>query len=170
METEQRPATSSGRTTLHRLLYWAALGSGAVLALLMFITVADVVARYFFNQPFSGSVELTEMLMVALVMLAMPYCALTGGHIQVDVLDRALGRRGRFLSDLLIAVVGIAVFGFLIYRTGLKAIDTYEYNDLSTMLRLPIWPLYALIVIGFAGYLLVVIRDLLLRLTGRPRD
>jgi TRAP-type C4-dicarboxylate transport system permease small subunit len=70
----------------------------------------------------------------------------------------------------MIAVVGIAVFGFLIYRTGLKAIDTYEYNDLSTMLRLPIWPLYALIVIGFAGYLLVVIRDLLLRLTGRPRD
>ncbi len=163
------PGTGDDQHRFTRLLRAPAVMAGLLLVGIMALTTVDVAFRYLASAPIFGAHELTEIAMVALVMLAMPYCAATGGHIRVDVLDNVLGRTGRLLSDLVAGLIGLLVLGFLTWRSIVKVWDTYAYQDLSNMLLLPIWPLYLLIVFGMAGYVLVIVRDLWRLLTRRDR-
>ena len=67
-----------------------ALVGGWVLMALMVYTVVDVVLRYVFNRPFSGSLEVTEFAMSVIVFLGIAYCGWIGGHVAVDILERPL--------------------------------------------------------------------------------
>jgi TRAP-type C4-dicarboxylate transport system permease small subunit len=49
------------------LLRLLALIGGWIIVGLMVYTVADVILRYIFNRPFSGSIEVTEFAMAAIV-------------------------------------------------------------------------------------------------------
>ena len=85
-----------------RFLRVLALIGGGVLLVLMGYTVLDVVLRYVFNAPFSGSLELTEFAMSMIVFLGIAYCGWTGGHVAVDILERPLDDpRLRFVPVLL---------------------------------------------------------------------
>jgi len=142
------------------LLYCAAVLSGLLLAAITLLTVADVALRYLANAPLVGVLEATELAMVALIMLALPHCAASGGHVRVDLLERLLGRRGRAASDALIGVLSLVVLGFLVWNTVLKAADAYEFGDRVNTLFVPLWPFYVLIAASMAIYALIVLRDL----------
>jgi len=68
---------------LVRIIAFVAAG---VLALMMFLTAADVLLRYIFNRPISGTWELTSYMMVVMVSFGLSYCALVKGLISVEVL------------------------------------------------------------------------------------
>lgn len=146
-----------------QLLRAAALVSGALLAAIVLLTVLDVARRYVFNAPLVGGLELTELAMLALVMLALPWCAATDGHVRIDVLDRALGERGRRLVNLVTDLIGLVVLAALAGNTAAKAADAYEFEDRANTLLVPLWPFYVLIAASFAAYALVLLRNLLRR-------
>lgn len=160
MSRASPPAAAGGRFRFDRVLHLAAVLSGLLLAAITLLTVTDVALRYLANAPLVGALEATELAMVALIMLALPHCAATGGHVRVDVFDRALGRRGRLASDVLIGVLSLVVLGFLVWNTVFKAADAYEYRDRVNTLFVPLWPFYLLIAASMAAYALVVLRDL----------
>ncbi|MGH8695255.1 MAG: TRAP transporter small permease subunit, partial [Burkholderiales bacterium] len=58
-----------------RFLRALAYGGGAVLLALMALILFDVVMRYALRLPFLGGFELTELGMVLIVALGLPYCA-----------------------------------------------------------------------------------------------
>lgn len=62
-----------------------AIASSLALLTMMFLTGADVIARYVFNAPIRGAYELIEMLMVAFVYLAMPLAVLSNSHVEVEI-------------------------------------------------------------------------------------
>ncbi len=93
------PAAPHGWAFLDGLAYATAILAGLVLTAVMLLTVADVTLR-FAAAPIYGSQEITELGMAALIMLALPYCSATDGHIRVDLFDDRLGRRGRWVTDL----------------------------------------------------------------------
>jgi hypothetical protein len=75
-----------------------------------------------------------------------------------------LGRWGRFLGDILSRVISALVLGLLCRRAALKALDALEWGDATNMLKMPIWPFYAILSVGaglcarvFAVQLLVLI-------------
>ncbi len=121
-----------------RFLRLLALASGGVLLLLMLYTVADVVLRYGFNRPFSGSWELTEFSMALIVFLAIPYCGWVGGHIAVDLFEKYLDRPGLRFIPPLIAFLGCAVFLLIAWRSAISAIAAIQ--QVSNMLRIPHYP------------------------------
>ena len=169
MTDDRRPADGDGEPPLARAFRLPAVLSGLLLAGIMLLTAADVALRYLAGAPIFGAHEVTEIAMVALIMLAMPHCGASGGHIRIDVLDRALGPFGRFIGDLVGGIVGLTVLGFLVWRTGVKVVDAYTYDDLTNMLVLPIWPIYLVIVLGMGGYAVVVAHDLFVLLFRRSR-
>lgn len=61
---------------LSRLLNY--IGMGAVVVI-MLLTVADVLMRSLFNKPITGTEELTEYLMVAVVYFGLALCARRNG-------------------------------------------------------------------------------------------
>lgn len=76
---------SAAASRVGEWLEWT--GAGA-LALLVVVTVADVVGRYALNAPLPGSTELTEFGVAVVVFAAAPGVCWRGGHVVVDLADR----------------------------------------------------------------------------------
>lgn len=139
---------------------WLATIAAIVLAGMMVFVFAGAILRYAFNAPIPGGNEVLEMASVAAVMLAVPYCTTQEAHVRIDLLDNALGRVGRAVTDALYRVIGIVVLWFLTKSYIARSMDAYEYEDLTNMLDIPIWPFYALIVFGMGLYGLILAAQL----------
>ncbi len=142
------------------LFYGVALIGGVVLVAIMFLVSWSVFTRYVLNAPILGDQELVEIGMSLVVMMAMPFATLSGAHIRVDVLDNKLGVAGRFVGDLLSRGIGAYVLILLIQKTWDKALDAYEYNDVTNMIEIPVWIAYGAISIGMGLFALVLILQL----------
>lgn len=125
-------------TSFERALRILALASGLILIFVMVYTVADVVMRYVFNRPFSGSVEVTEFAMALIVFLALPYTGWAGAHISVDLFEKFLDRPWLRYLPSVISFAGAALFTLIAWRVVLEAAATL--NQTSNMLRMPHYP------------------------------
>jgi TRAP-type C4-dicarboxylate transport system permease small subunit len=132
-----------------------ALAGGWVLMLLMGYTVLDVVLRYGFNRPFSGSLEVTEFAMSAIVFLGIAYCGWIGGHVAVDILDRPLDDpRLRFIPVIL-AFVSAVLFLAMAWLSAVEALTSMQ--RVSNMMRWPHWPFQLTVAFGAAVYGIVLL-------------
>jgi TRAP-type C4-dicarboxylate transport system permease small subunit len=152
---------------LGRVLKWLGLLAGWILVLLMLGTVADVVMRYVFNRPFSGSLELTEFSMALIVWLSMAYCGWVGGHIAVDLLDPWLERPALAWLPALLSFVGAAVFLVMAWQVVLETLDTM--SKVSNMMRLPHFPFKLAVAFGAAMFALVLVVQAMSSLRGRRK-
>jgi len=158
-------ARALGRATL--ALTW--IGALCLLGMMALIFVG-VFMRYALGAPILGLNEIVQLAAVALVMSALPYCTARGGHVGVDVFDRAIGRWGRLAGDVISRVLSGSVLGVLCWRATLKSLDALEWGDATNMLGLPIWPFYAILAAGTALCVAVFAAELVLILTGKgPR-
>ena len=132
-----------------------ALVSGALLLVLMGFTVVDVVLRYVFNAPFSGSFEFTEFLMSAIVFLAIAYTGWTGGHVSVDLFEKWLDRPSLRFLPAIIALTGSVLFAVIAWQATRETIATI--GQFSNMLRWPHYPFRFIVAFGAAMFALVLL-------------
>ena len=138
-------------TVTHHL---ATVGAVCLLAIVALVT-AGVVMRYAFGTPILGVNEFVQLAAIALVMASLPYCTARQEHVAVDVFERVLGRWGRFIGDILTRCLSGFVLAILTQRAVIKAFDAWEWGDATNMLRMPIWPFYAILALG-AGLCVIV--------------
>jgi TRAP-type C4-dicarboxylate transport system permease small subunit len=143
-----------------------ALISGGLLLVLMGFTVVDIVLRYAFNAPFSGSFEFTEFLMAAIVFLAVAYTGWTGGHIAVDLFERWLERPSLRWLPAVISFAGAALFAVVAWQATLETIATID--QISNMLRWPHYPFRFTVAFGSAMFALVLLIQGIQALRRRP--
>jgi TRAP-type C4-dicarboxylate transport system permease small subunit len=143
-------ASQARSTLLDRANLFLALLAGMSLLFMVVLIAVGVVLRFAFALPILGINEIVQLTSVAVVMLALPWATAQGAHVRVDVLDHAIGRRGRFAGDVLSRLLSSFVLAVLVWRAGLKAMDAAEYGDATNMLSLPIWPFYAILSVGIA--------------------
>lgn len=122
---------------LDRVLRALALGGGAVLLGMLALVLFDVVMRYALRLPFLGAYEFTELAMVLIVFLALPYCAATGGHVAVDVLAPALDRPALRWVTVAIHLAGAALLAVIAWRTVLHALGSAERGEATNMMKVP---------------------------------
>lgn len=134
--------------------------SAAALGILLVVTFASVIMRYFFNAPILGSNEIIQLASVVLVMLALPSAAQKEMHIRVDVFDDLIGPVGRLIGDILARAVSVYLLGFLAWRSWGKLMDASEFGEVTNMLQIPLWPFYGLLALGSVLYALVLIIQL----------
>jgi TRAP-type C4-dicarboxylate transport system permease small subunit len=137
-----------------RFLRLLALASGIVLLALMAFIVVDVVLRKLFNSPFSSSKEVTEFAMVLVVFGAMAYCGWTGGHIAVDLFEKALDRPSLHYLPSLLSFIGAALFAAVAWQTTVETIATLP--QVSNMLRMPHYPFRFTVAFGSAIFAAVL--------------
>jgi len=136
------------------LLRLLALIGGWVIVALMVYTVADVILRYAFNLPFSGSIEVTEFAMAAIVFLGIAWCGWLGGHVAVDILERPLeDPRLRFVPIILTFISGV-LFLAIAWLTIDEALATM--SRVSNMMRWPHYPFQFIVALGSAMYAIVL--------------
>ena len=143
--------------TLERVFRFSALLGGIVLFAIMILVSVAVFFRYVLNQPILGNQELVEIGMAVVVMLAIPYTSLKGQHIRVDIFDNMLGDAGRFFCDLVSRSIGVFVLYLLVQKAWDKALDAYEYEDVTNMIEIPVWIAYGAITAGMGLFACVLV-------------
>jgi TRAP-type C4-dicarboxylate transport system permease small subunit len=131
----------------------AAYISSVTIGAMMFLTVTDVTMRYLFARPVTGSTEITEFMMVILILSVVP-AAIAHRHISVDVLTERLTPKGQAFFDAIMLIASswlVVVMGWRAFRACFFMIS----NDVrSPTLDIPIYPFY--LVVALALLLLFV--------------
>jgi TRAP-type transport system small permease protein len=117
-------------------------GTLAALALfaIMWLTLVDVSGRKLLSRSLPGSLELTELLMVAVIFAGLPLVSLQGEHIVFDSLDRLLGGWLLKLQHMLVNAVCAAALAGLAWLVWTKAGQMASYGDTTAQLQLPLGP------------------------------
>jgi TRAP-type C4-dicarboxylate transport system permease small subunit len=123
--------------------------AGSVALIVIVVTVlVDVVGRYF-GSPLYGAQDIVQMAAVFVVFGGMAFCERRGGHIQVDLLERAFS--DRLNRALLVAgsVAGAVVFGLIAWQMWEASKLARMLNMATNILSLPRWPFqYAITALG----------------------
>lgn len=107
---------------------------------MMCLTMLDVAGRYLFSFPVAGSVELTELLMIAVIFSGIALSSAVRGHVTVDLIAMALSGRMRRAQRLLGDVTSVAIMVILTVVCWSKAAEVADYGDLTAVLLIPIAP------------------------------
>ncbi|MGS2717812.1 TRAP transporter small permease [Eionea flava] len=152
-----------------------------ILALMVFISFSQVIARYAFNSGWGGALELTQVLFAWLILFGMSYGIKVGSHLGVDALIRTFPKPVfRFFSlfgAVVCIVYGVTLFSAewltmfgieskggawfyfsKIYQIGIGMEDIVLPSFLPEALgggeRLPRWIAYLILPIGLVLFVL----------------
>ena len=128
-----------------------ALGT-AWIGVVTVIICADILGRLLFNYPLIGVPEIVKVSVVAIVWLQMAHTLKIGGHIRSDVILDRLPPRGKALVNMMAAVLGIFVFGFLVYGGWPNMIEGWRIGEFEGELpvRVPTYPVRTIMILGAA--------------------
>ena len=130
--------------------------AGAVLLLLMLLTTADVVGRYFFNAPITGVFDLTQFAVLIMTFLGFAYCAWRGAHVVIELLYNRLGTGAQRVLDPAINLIGCAMFALIAWRAVVQSVDVREFAEASQLLTIPFFPFYWVVAFGAGSMALVL--------------
>jgi TRAP-type transport system small permease protein len=147
--TENPPGLLGG------ILRWMSLAAGWVIVALMVYTVFDVILRYAFNAPFSGSLEVTEFAMSLIVFLGIAYCGWLGGHVAVDILERPLENPALRFIPVILTLTGVVLFAAIAWLSAHEALTSTQ--RVSNMMRWPHYPFQLVVALGSAMYAIVLL-------------
>jgi TRAP-type transport system small permease protein len=133
------------------LVALAGLLASAALFAIMVLTFFDVGGRKLLSQSVPGSLELTELLMVAVIFAGLPLVALRGEHVVFDSLDRWLPPALRRVQQALVNLLCAALLAGLAWLMWVKGGQMAEYGDTTAQLKLALWPFVRLMSVLIAA-------------------
>jgi len=138
----------------------------SVIALLvmLFVTMTDVIMRFFFNSPMIGSIEIARMMLVCMSP-AFVYALLRGQHVRVPVFIDMLGPIGQKFFDIVGYLASAALCGLMFLQGIDLTFARIAQRHVYSMLRIPTWPFHLLFAISmglFALVILICLVDILL--------
>lgn len=124
--------------------------SGAIITIIMLLTSVDVVLRYVFNSPITGSYTLCEMLMIGAVYPAIAYVQQQKAHVRVDILIDRLKGVPRITFELATLFMALAAYGIVCWQSGKLAWVAWVTGDFDMgEISIPFWPARAVMTLGF---------------------
>ncbi len=114
--------------------------AGVALFAIMALTFFDVGGRKLLDHSITGSLELTELLMVVVIFAALPLVSQRGEHVVFDSLDAYLPQAVRSLQRVLVNLLCAAALiglGYLMWRTGGEFMESRETTAQLGILKAP---------------------------------
>lgn len=140
------------------------IGAG-VIALMMLLTVADVVGRGFLNKPVLGAYEISEFMLVIVVFISMASCQLLKGHITIDLVVDRLRKRTQNIIDSIMYFLFLIMFCVFTWQLFVYAMEETG-GTVSGILDIPVFPFIYIASLGSALVSLVVFMHLIQFLAG----
>ncbi len=142
----------------------ALCGTIAALALfaIMALTLVDVSGRKLISTSLPGALEVTELLMVAVIFAGLPLVSLQGEHVIFDSLDRLLPAWLRRVQQALVNLLCAAALAGLAWLMWSKAGQMADFGDTTAQLKLSLSPfvrvMSVLIAVTAAMHVLLIVR------------
>ena len=137
--------------------------SAVTLAVMMMVTVIDVMGRNFFLAPLKGAFELVGILLVIAGSWGMGYCQLLDGNIRINVLFDRFPSLIRSILNFSAFLICLAVLGTMFWQSLLRT-NEYVYKDLGAItetLSMPFWPFMLMMTIGFGWAFVIFFMDII---------
>jgi tripartite ATP-independent transporter DctM subunit len=141
---------------------WTNYIGSAVIMLMVGMTFADVIMRYLFNSPITGAMEITQVLLIAAVFLAIAHTHNQKGHVSVDVVTGKLGAKSSLIFDFTTNILATVTFIIVVIRLSILTQDYAATGAFqSDSFHILSAPFSAIMVFGCLMMTLLLIRDLL---------
>ena len=124
--------------------------SGILFMVLMFLGAADVLGRYLINRPIRGTLEISEILMGAIVFLSWAYTQRLEGHVKVDLFITNYPPRLRKVIDFLMLFLSLILFIVITKQSTFIALRSWHQHRVIPTLDIPTAPIHSLVPIGAA--------------------
>jgi TRAP-type C4-dicarboxylate transport system permease small subunit len=125
------------------LLQWGLGGLAAlVLFLMMLLTFVDVIGRYLLNAPVTGSFEIIELMVAALVFCALPLVTAREEHVAVDLFSHLLSARTEQIRAVVVGLLNAIILIAIAVKVWQKAAESARYGDQTAMLYWPTAPVF----------------------------
>jgi TRAP-type C4-dicarboxylate transport system permease small subunit len=120
-----------------------------VLFLVTMLIAVDVIGRYVFNQPVSGSTELIQFALVILVFSSLAYCACEDGNVRVDVIYARLPSHIRIYLDIFTSFLSLIIIVFITWQLTARAFESLGGMIIrSELFQWPLWPFLLMAALG----------------------
>jgi len=147
------------RRAYGRLLHAFGLASAVSTFVMLVLVVANVIGRYLFNAPITGAFEITESLLVVIIMLGLGLTQYHDGHIRVTILTRRMPLAWARLAKICALLLGAVFFAWCAYASWKFAYESYSFNEQEW--GTITFPLYPFKFVVFLGVVLLGIQFLL---------
>jgi TRAP-type C4-dicarboxylate transport system permease small subunit len=143
-----------------RFLYFLALLAGGATFVIMCLIDSSALTRKLLNWPVPGSVEITEALMVAGIVLPMAYAQVTGSHLRVPLLTNHLPLFVQKILHVLAMLVGFLFFSAMAWSAFNFVIESFRVDEYvwGANVRFPLYPIKGVM---FLGFLMLAVQFLL---------
>lgn len=143
-----------------RLLRGFGLVSTLATLIMMLLVVANIIGRYLFNRPLTGTLEFTESLLVLVIFCSIALTQYDGGHIRVNLVTRRLPQRLSRGLTVIAMLAGCAFFTWSAYAAWIFAAQAYSFNEQEWgEVVFPLWPIKFVVFIGIAMLALQFLLD-----------
>lgn len=114
--------------------------AGAALIIAAIIVVVNILLGKITGTPLKGTYEMVGLCCCVMASMAIPMATLTGGHVSVDIVVRALKPRAQMAFDIFAKAVDCLVGMVLTYACYRFAIKMLSTRETTATLSLPVWP------------------------------
>jgi TRAP-type C4-dicarboxylate transport system permease small subunit len=140
--------------------------AGISLSLLMSLTIADVILR-FFRKPIVGTYELVAFSGAVVIGFSIPFTSWMRGHVYVDFLILRFSKKTRNIFNILTRCLVIWLFLMIGWNLIKYGMDLYKSGEVSLTLHVPFYPVAYGIGICCFIQCLVMLCDILKILGGK---
>ena len=137
-----------------------ALIASVILFCMMAIGAIDVVGRYLFNSPITGSVEISKLLMAGVVIFAWAYTQASRGHASVTFIIQRFSPHLNLLLSLLGDFLSLIFFALIVWQAALTGIKMWQGHRMIMIINFPSAVMYFLISLGAFATCLVLIMQI----------
>lgn len=154
------------RRFLDKLYLGSGMLAGLFIILITLMILAQIVGRWF-DIIIPSTEDFAGFFLASTTFLALAYTFRMGGHIRVTILVHLLkGKLQRFALTLSLSVF-IAMIAYGTYYTAVFVYESWAFNELSQgYIAIPLWIPQLGMVIGLSIFLIALIDDLFLVLSG----
>jgi TRAP-type C4-dicarboxylate transport system permease small subunit len=137
--------------------------AATALVVLMMVTVTDVFMRYLFNRPIRASLETVEVMLLVFVFNGMAAAFFHRRHIVIDLLDNLFSPRVTGALIRIADVLSVLCLALLAWAMRQPAMQAYQYGDTKMELAVPIYVLWIVVLVSFAGTFFCALATLVAR-------
>jgi len=135
--------------------------AGLSVVAIVIMTTADAGGRYVLDLPLKGAYEVTEsFFLVATVFLGLLYAYSSGAFIRVTFLVHRLGETTQIYVNYFVQSICILITLTLLIGSLWESCLIIQSGMTLGFLKIPAWPPYIIVCIGYAVLLLRMIVDL----------
>lgn len=127
-----------------------------MLVVLMLLGAGDVIGRYFFNKPITGTREISEILLAGVVFFGWSYTQLQRGHVSVGTFVARLRPRARAIIASITSLIALIIFGLMAWQAAERAIATWKGGRLINTIFIPVAPFQLFVSVGAVVLCLVL--------------